>query len=74
MSSTRQRVEAEGYRYSEEANSDKRSKGEERQVYDAFGSGNGNFKRLPEIQELFWHKSSKTTEIYTHVSNKDRTK
>ena len=26
---------------------------------------------LRYIQELFGHKSSKTTEIYTHVSNKD---
>ena len=40
MSSTRQRVEAEGDRYSEEAYTYKRSKREERQVYDAFGSGN----------------------------------
>ena len=23
------------------------------------------------IQELFWHKSQKITQIYTHVTNKD---
>ena len=69
-----ERVEAEGYCYSEEANSYIRRKGEKRYVYDAFGSDNGNFERLLGIQEIFGHKSSKTTEIYTHVSNKDRTK
>ena len=29
---------------------------------------------LEDIQELLGHKSSKTTEIYTHVSNRDLNK
>ena len=38
--------------------------------YRSFRKSNGVID-LQYIRELFGHKSSKTTEIYTHVSNKD---